>query len=110
MGVRLVKHRVKKRQSSRGSVTVELVALIVLIAMPFLMAVCELARFDRTARALQFSLQAKCIAKASAEMRESNRRVVIAEGDASFRSRFPPFRHHIFKRHYVIVTGTNCEE
>jgi len=106
----MVKKQVQRRQTSRGSVTVELVALIVLIAMPILMAVSELARFDHTARALQFSLQAKCIAKASAEMRESNRHVVIAEGDASFRTRFPPYRHHIFKRRYVIVTGTNCDD
>lgn len=86
--------------------TVEMVALFGVIGLPLLMVLAELARFDHTARALQFSLQAKCIARASAEMRESNRRLVTAEGDAPFYSRFPSFRHHIFKRRYVIATGT----
>jgi hypothetical protein len=55
---------------------------------------------------LQFSLQAKCLAHASAQMRASERRFLTVEGDAPFRPRFGPFRHHIFKRHYVIATGT----
>lgn len=101
-----MKSRSSIRRAVRGSVTTELVALMVILGMPLLMALSELARFDRTARALQFSLQAKCLAHASAQMRESERRFLTVEGDAPFRSRFGPFRQHIFKRHYVIATGT----
>jgi hypothetical protein len=101
----------------RGGVTVELVAACVVIGVPVLLALTELARLDLAARRLQFEAQEACIQAAVAGNEDRSFRLISVVSRTQVSAR-PEWRRLqdgagcsvTLKRQYWIGTGSGHGE
>lgn len=104
--------------SRRGLVTVELMAAGIVILIPFLLALSELARLDLVARRLQFAAQKTCIVAGVSGNTDPTFRLVSIDSRADVAMR-PEVAALLgggrsasvtLKRRYWIATGTGYGE
>ncbi|MFO7535243.1 MAG: hypothetical protein R6X19_06115 [Kiritimatiellia bacterium] len=101
----------------RGSVSVEMMAVAVALLAPFLLALSQLARLDRSSRELQYAAQASCMAAAFAGNEDPSFRLISVERRVQVSMRPEIVRlmggtggkSLTLKRCYWIATGSGYE-
>lgn len=101
----------------RGGVTLELAAAVVVIGIPALLALAQLARVDLASRRLQFAAQETVVKTAMAENMDPDFRIIPVVSSVQVKAgpewrRLPDGRDYslTFKRRYWVGTGSGFGE